>query len=91
MCLVVSVLVFAGVGYVLQRGLLNRALRGGELAPLLVTFGLAVIVVNVLQEVATANSRSISIGDLATSSITIASGLSVGIVRRSSRWSSPSR
>jgi branched-chain amino acid transport system permease protein len=79
LCLVLAVLVFSGVGYVLQRGLLNRALRGGELAPLLVTFGLAVIVVNLLQEVATANSRSISIGDLATSSIKIASGVSVGV------------
>ena len=77
--LVLTVLVFAGVGYALQRGLLNRALRGGELAPLLVTFGLAVIVVNALQETATANSRSISIGDLATSSITITDGLTVGV------------
>lgn len=79
LCLVLAVVVFSGVGYALQRGLLNRALGGGELAPLLVTFGLAVIVVNLLQEVATANSRSISIGDLATSSITIADGLSIGV------------
>ena len=79
LCLVVAVVVFSGVGYALQRGLLNRALGGSELAPLLVTFGLAVIVVNLLQEVATANSRSISIGDLATSSITIADGLSIGV------------
>lgn len=77
--LVVSVLVFAGVGYALQRGVLNRALRGGELAPLLVTFGLAVIIVNVLQQAATANSRSISIGDLATSSIRVTTGLSIGL------------
>ncbi len=78
-CLVLAVVVFAAVGYVLQRGLLNRALRGGELAPLLVTFGLAVIVVNVLQQAATANSRSISIGDLATSSIRVTDGVSVGV------------
>jgi branched-chain amino acid transport system permease protein len=77
--LVLTVLVFAGVGYVLQRGLLNRALRGGELAPLLVTFGLAVVIVNVLQQVATADSRSISIGTLATSSLRITDGLSIGV------------
>jgi branched-chain amino acid transport system permease protein len=77
--LVVSVAVAAGVGYALQRGLLNAALSRGELAPLLVTFGLAVIVVNVLQETASANSRSIGIGDLGTASIRIASGLSIGV------------
>lgn len=77
--LVLAVLVAAGVGYALQRGLLNAALSRGELAPLLVTFGLAVIVVNVLQETASANSRSISIGDLGTASIRIVSGLSIGV------------
>jgi branched-chain amino acid transport system permease protein len=77
--LVLSVAVAAGVGYALQRGLLNAALSRGELAPLLVTFGLAVIVVNVLQETASANSRSIGIGDLGTASIRIVSGLSIGV------------
>lgn len=77
--LVLAVLVAAGVGYALQRVLLNAALSRGELAPLLVTFGLAVIVVNVLQETASANSRSISIGDLGTASIRIVSGLSIGV------------
>lgn len=77
--LVLAVAVFAVVGYVLQRGLLNRALGQGELAPLLVTFGLAVIVVNLLQELATANSRSISIGSLATSSVTLVKGVSIGL------------
>jgi branched-chain amino acid transport system permease protein len=77
--LVLSVAVAAGVGYALQRCLLNAALSRGELAPLLVTFGLAVIVVNVLQETASANSRSIGIGDLGTASIRIVSGLSIGV------------
>lgn len=77
--LAVSVAVAAGVGYALQRGLLNAALSRGELAPLLVTFGLAVIVVNVLQETASANSRSIGIGDLGTASIRVVSGLSLGV------------
>ncbi|MET0930786.1 MAG: branched-chain amino acid ABC transporter permease [Aeromicrobium sp.] len=77
--LVLAVAVAAAVGYLLQRGLLNAALSRGELAPLLVTFGLAVIVVNVLQETASANSRSIDIGDLGTASIRIVSGLSIGV------------
>jgi branched-chain amino acid transport system permease protein len=77
--LVLAVAMAAAVGYALQRGLLNTALSRGELAPLLVTFGLAVIVVNVLQETASANSRSIGIGDLGTASVRIASGLSIGV------------
>lgn len=70
--------VFALVGYALQRGLLNRALRQGELSPLLVSFGLAVIGVNVLQEIYSPDSRSIPIGDLATSSIHLGGQVSVG-------------
>jgi len=77
--LALAVAMAAAVGYGLQRGLLNAALSRGELAPLLVTFGLAVIVVNVLQETASANSRSIDIGDLGTASIRIVSGLSIGV------------
>ncbi|MCR6032821.1 branched-chain amino acid ABC transporter permease [Nocardioides sp. zg-579] len=77
--LVVAVLVFAVVGYLLQRVLLNRSLGQGELAPLLVTFGVSVVLVNLLQELATANSRSISIGSLGTSSVKLADGLSLGV------------
>jgi len=59
----------AAVGYAIQRGLFNKALRHGELSPLLVSFGLAVIGANLLQEIFTADSRKISIGDLSTSSV----------------------
>ena len=79
LAVLVAVAVAAAVGYVLQRGLLNLALDRGELAPLLVTFGLAVIVVNVLQETASANSRSIDIGSLGTSGVRLAPGVSVGV------------
>jgi branched-chain amino acid transport system permease protein len=75
----VSVLSFACFGYLLQYGLFNRALGRGDLAPLLVAFGLSVVVVNLLQEVATADSRSISVGELGTASVRIAGGLSVGL------------
>src|SRR6202043_2755740 len=36
--------VMAAIGYVLQRGLLNRALGDDLLPPLLITFGLSVII-----------------------------------------------
>ena len=38
------------VGYALQRGLLNQTLSGGLLPPLLVTFGISVIIQNGLLE-----------------------------------------
>ncbi|MFJ9389750.1 branched-chain amino acid ABC transporter permease [Nocardioides sp. NPDC101246] len=67
--IVIVIPVLAAVGYAIQRGLFNRALRHGELSPLLVSFGLAVIGANLLQEIFTADSRKISIGDLSTSSV----------------------
>jgi branched-chain amino acid transport system permease protein len=76
--LLLVVPVMAAAGYLLQRGLLERALRGGELAPLLVTFGLAVVVQNLLQEGFSANSQRLAIGSLGTASIRIADGLSIG-------------
>src|SRR5947208_2531675 len=48
--LVVVVPVMAVIGYVLQRGLLNRTLGDDLLPPLLVTFGLSVIIQNGLLE-----------------------------------------
>lgn len=76
--LVVVVPVFAVVGYALQRGLLTRALRQGELSPLVVSFGLAVIIANLLQEGFSANSQSIDIGALGTDSFALGGGLAVG-------------
>jgi len=77
--LIVVVPVMAAVGYVLQRGLLNRALGQGSLAPILVTFGLAIVITNLLQEIFTVDNRSIQIGALETDSINITSDLAIGI------------
>lgn len=76
--IVVVIPVLAVVGYGIQRGLFNKALRHGELSPLLVSFGLAVIGANLLQEIFTADSRKISIGDLSTSSVELG-GLRLGV------------
>jgi branched-chain amino acid transport system permease protein len=78
LALLLVVPVMAAVGYVLQRGLLDRALRGGELAPLLVTFGLAVVLQNLLLEGFSADSERLDVGALGTASIRIADGLSIG-------------
>jgi branched-chain amino acid transport system permease protein len=66
------------MGWILQRGLLDRALRVGELAPLLVTFGLAIILQNLLLETFSANTQRLDIGALGTASIRIGDQLSIG-------------
>jgi branched-chain amino acid transport system permease protein len=53
------------LGAVLQRVMLERSLRAGVLVPLLTTFGLAIVVQNLLFEKFGADIRSIDIGDLA--------------------------
>ena len=48
-----------GVGYGLQRGLLERSLRAGVLVPLLTTFGLAIVIQNLLLEIFSPDVRSL--------------------------------
>jgi branched-chain amino acid transport system permease protein len=67
----------AAVGYGLQIGLLQRSLRGGELAPLLATFGLSVVIGNLLLEIFSADTHSLSAGALTTASWQISSQLSI--------------
>ena len=66
-----------GFGYLLQRGILKRTLGKDLLPPLLVSFGLSVIVQNGLLETFTADSQKLTAGALETASFTIA-GISVG-------------
>jgi branched-chain amino acid transport system permease protein len=63
--IVVVVPAMFAIGWALQAGLLNRVVGAHELSPLLVTFGLSVVIQNVLLEVFTANTRSLPTGDLA--------------------------
>lgn len=79
LAIAITLVVFAVLGYVAQRLLLTPALRQGELAPLIVSFGLAVIVTNLLQEGFSANSQAIPVGSLGVRSITLGSGLAVGV------------
>ena len=59
----------AALGYGLQRGLLNRTLGSDILPPLLVTFGLSIILQNLLLEIFTADSRRLQAGALETISL----------------------
>jgi branched-chain amino acid transport system permease protein len=76
---VVVVLMF-GLGYALQRGVLNLTLGPDILPPLLVTFGLSIIIQNGLLEVFSADSRRLSAGDLETASLPLGGGLAIGLM-----------
>ncbi|MEV4314028.1 branched-chain amino acid ABC transporter permease [Actinocrispum sp. NPDC049592] len=67
------------IGYLLQRTVLARSLRGGELTPLLTTFGLAIVLQNALLEIFSPDVRSLgpSAGSLATGSWRLTDQLSV--------------
>ena len=65
-------------GYLLQRGILNYSLPGGVMPPLLVTFGLSVVIQNVLLEVFSADNRGLRSGAFEGSSIRVTDQLAVG-------------
>ncbi len=79
LALVFVVPVMAAFGYALQRGILNRTLGADLLPPLLVSFGLSVILQNGLLAVFTADSRKLDAGALETASATIG-GISIGLL-----------
>lgn len=67
------------LGYALQRGLLNRTLGQDILPPLLVTFGLSIILQNVLLELFSADSQKLSQGELEVASLALGE-LSIGVM-----------
>jgi branched-chain amino acid transport system permease protein len=69
-----------GLGYALQAIFVNRAMRLPDpVAPLLLTFGLSVIVRNLMVEAFGVNPRSIHQGDFAQRSIDVF-GISIGVL-----------
>ena len=78
--LVIVVPLMALIGYLLQRGILNRTLGPDLLPPLLVTFGLSVIIQNGLLEIFTADSRRLQAGAIEVASIQVGGGLAVGLL-----------
>jgi len=67
------------LGYVLQLTVLERSLKSGILRPLLATFGLSIVIQNLLQLVFSPDVRSLggSAGSVTTASWQVTSGLSV--------------
>jgi branched-chain amino acid transport system permease protein len=78
--LVIVVPVMTALGYILQRFLLNRALGDDLLPPLLVTFGLSVIIQNGLLELFTADSRRLQAGAIEVATIPVVQGISIGML-----------
>jgi branched-chain amino acid transport system permease protein len=76
--LVVVVPVMMVLGYLLQRVILDRTLDGGVLPPLLVTFGLAVVLQNGLLTAFTADSQGLDAGAIETASLRLTSQIAVG-------------
>lgn len=56
--------IFGLLGYVLQRTLIQRSIDRDPFTTLLVTFGLSVIIENLLLELYTANGRTVNIGSI---------------------------
>lgn len=70
----------ACLGWLLQRGILERSARSGELVPILSTFGLAIVVENALFEYFGADIRSLApyVGSLSYDSFNIGGGFYIG-------------
>src|SRR5215467_2812089 len=80
LALVIVAPLMAALGYVLQRLLLNSTLGDDLLPPLLVTFGLSVIIQNGLLELFTADSRRLQAGAIEVASIPVSPGISIGVL-----------
>jgi len=76
--LIIVVPVMFVLGYALQRGLLNQTLSGGLLPPLLVTFGISIIIQNGLLQVFGAYDHRLQEGSIETASLTLFGGLNIG-------------
>src|SRR3984885_14219779 len=72
--------VMALIGYALQRLVLNRTLGDDLLPPLLVTFGLSVIIQNGLLALFTADTLKLQAGDIEVATIRLNDGIYVGVL-----------
>jgi len=76
--LVIVAPVMAALGYALQRIILNRITGPDPMPPLLVTFGISIILQNVLLQIFTGDTRKLQAGAIETQSLDLA-GAAVGV------------
>ena len=79
LAMLIVVPLMALIGYALQRGVLNHTLGNDILPPLLVTFGLSVILQNALLEGYTADPQKLNIGSMETASVSVGD-ISIGLL-----------
>jgi branched-chain amino acid transport system permease protein len=75
---IVTILIMFVVGYLLQRGLLNSVLGSDDTRPIVVTFGLSIIIQNGLIMWWSADSQGLDAGAIENASITITKQLAIG-------------
>ncbi|MDF3838234.1 branched-chain amino acid ABC transporter permease [Cupriavidus basilensis] len=68
------------IGYVLQRALLNGAMGANVLRPMLLTFGLSIVLQNGLLDIFSADSRKLPGGAIEIMSLPLGGGIAVGIL-----------
>ena len=78
--MLVVVPLMAAIGYLLQRAILNHTIGEDILPPLLVTFGLSVIIQNGLLEIYTADPQKMNAGAIETASLSLPGGLNIGVL-----------
>jgi branched-chain amino acid transport system permease protein len=76
----IAVPIMFAAGYAIQALVLNRTLGQNILPPLLVTFGLSIIIQNGLLEAFSADSRRLRLGDIEAASVPLGGGLAVGLM-----------
>jgi branched-chain amino acid transport system permease protein len=74
---IIVVPLFAVLGYLAQRTLIQASLSRGVLTTLLVTFGLSVVIENALQQFFSANSHTLGIGSLISDSLHVGSQITI--------------
>jgi branched-chain amino acid transport system permease protein len=74
----ITMVIMFVVGYILQRGLLNLIVRSGDVAGVIVTFGISMVIQNALLLGFTANSQGLDAGKVENLSIKINDRLAVG-------------
>lgn len=80
LALVFVVPIMAAIGYAIQVGMLNRVLGQGILPPLIVTFGLSIILQNGLLTIFSADSQKLMAGAMETASVQVAPGVAIGFL-----------
>ena len=75
----IAIPIMFALGYVLQIALLNRVLGEDILPPLLVTFGLSIVIQNALLQQFTADSRKLPVGSIEAQSLHLGT-MNVGVM-----------